>query len=124
MKIFVNLQQMKGYPDLYTYHRALLEDLVKPGEDIETVLFENKFDGATSLIETDEDLKDIETLEDCSIAEEADPMDGAAWIIDEQYVQIMNGGYSWLVPREIALRYPTILESIRMNEPGYEGDEE
>lgn len=85
------------------------------------------YGGDVFVVETDEDLKEISTsIADSperwkSVDEVADSFDQARWLPDESYVVLFmawndSGGPSYFVPKEIAERHPTVLESIRLSE--------
>lgn len=92
--------------------------------------FEADFGGGCYLVETDEDLAEIETLSwsyrpgdnrYLNLSEIAAPFDVAEWIPSGEYVNIFlatnnAGGNTYFIPREIAERNETVLESIAMTQ--------
>ena len=103
---------------------AFLRDI----EVADTENFEGDYGGKCYLVETDEDLRRIETAlwsykpgdnRYLNLMETAAPFDSAEWVPGGAYVNIFlatnnAGGNTYFIPREIAERNETVLESIAM----------
>ena len=125
MKIFKTFAELKNAPsEIYKYFLEM-ENNEPPAEDMDLI---DWYGGYINIIESIEDLAEVPTcqaVEDDSrwynILEKPDGYDACRWIDTEQsYVEIFiattdAGGPSFFVPKEIALKVPNVIESMKMS---------